>query len=102
VLHILPYDSAYATLSNFNGIKLLNVYPNPNTGVFTVNVEFYKKQNASVQIWDANSQKHYQNNFVETDHINLPVSLTQLQNGTYILRVIGEYSSKHFNFVISK
>lgn len=102
LIHILPYDSAYATLSNYNGIKLLNVFPNPNSGVFTVKVEFYKKQNASVQIWDANSQKHYQNNFVEADHINLPLSLSQLQNGTYILRVIGEYSSKHFSFIISK
>lgn len=101
-IRILPYDSAYATLTNYNGIKLLNVFPNPNTGVFTVNVDFYKKQNVSIQIWDTGSQKHYQNNFIETDTINLPVSLPQLQNGTYILRVISEFSSKHFNFVISK
>lgn len=102
IIHILPYDSAYATLTNNNGIKVLNVFPNPNTGAFTVHVEFYKKQNASIQVWDASPQKHFQNNFIETDIINLPVTLTQLQNGTYILRVISEYSSKYFNFVISK
>ena len=101
-IRILPFDSAYATISNNNGIKLLNLYPNPNTGVFTVNVEMYKKQNVSIQVWDATSQKQFQTNFIDADLINLPVSLPQLQNGTYILRVIGEYSSKYFNFVISK
>lgn len=102
IIRIMPWDSAYATLSNNNGIKSLIVFPNPSTGQFTVQVEFYKKQNASLQIWDSSPQKHFQQNFNDTDTINLPVNVSQLQNGTYILRVIGEYASKHFYFVISK
>jgi hypothetical protein len=102
LIKIMPLDSAYATLSNNNGIKSLNVFPNPNTGQFTVKVEFYKKQNTSVQIWDSSPQKHFQQNFSDADMITLPVNVSQLQNGTYILRVISEYASKHFYFVISK
>lgn len=102
LIRISLQDSAYATLTNSNGIKSLNVFPNPNTGQFTVQVEFYKKQNASIQIWDSNPQKHFQQNFSNTDLINLPVNVTQLQNGTFVLRVIGEYASRHFYFVISK
>lgn len=102
IIHILPEDSAYATLLNNNGIKTLNLFPNPNSGLFTVYLEFYKKQNASIQVWDSSSQKYFQNNFIDIDTLSLPVSLPQLQNGTYILRVIGEYCSKTFNFVISK
>lgn len=102
IIKIMPWDSAYATLSNGYGIKTLNLYPNPNNGQFTVQIEFYKKQNASIQIWDSQPQKHFQQNFLNTDVINLPVNVSQLTNGTYVLRVIGEYASKHFYFVISQ
>ncbi len=102
IIKIMPWDSAYATLSNNNGIKTLNLYPNPNNGQFTLQIEFYKRQNASVQIWDAQPQKHFQQNFLNTDIITLPVNVSSLQNGTYVLRVTGEYASKHFYFVISQ
>lgn len=101
-IKIMPWDSAYATLSNSNGIKTLNLFPNPNTGQFTVQIEFYKKQNVSIQIWDSQPQKHFQQNFIESDVITLPVNVSTLPNGTYVLRVIGEYASKHVYFVISK
>ena len=102
IIRILPFDTAYASFVNNNGIKLLSVNPNPNNGQFIVQAEFYKKQNASIQIWDAVGQKQFQQNFSDALQINLPVNLTALPNGTYILRLIGEFSSKHFHFVINK
>ncbi|MBL7896128.1 MAG: T9SS type A sorting domain-containing protein [Bacteroidia bacterium] len=101
-IRILPYDTAYANFTNANGIKSISVNPNPNNGQFTAQVEFYKKQNASIQVWDATAQKHFQQNFYEVSIISLPVNLSNLQNGTYILKVIGEYNAGHFNFIISK
>lgn len=101
-VRILPYDTAYANFTNANGIKSISVNPNPNNGQFTAQVEFYKKQNASIQVWDATAQKHFQQNFYDVITISLPVNLSSLQNGTYILKVIGEYNAGHFNFVISK
>lgn len=100
-IQILPFDTAYASFVNNNGIKSLSVNPNPNNGQFTVSVEFYKKQNASIQVWDAGAHKQFQQNFSEVTVINLPMNLSY-PNGTYLLRVIGEFSSKHFNFVISQ
>ena len=102
IIRILPFDTAYASFVNNNGIKLLSVNPNPNNGQFIVQAEFYKKQNASIQIWDGVGQKQFQQNFSDALQINLPVNLTALPNGTYILRLIGEFSSKHFHFVINK
>jgi hypothetical protein len=102
IIKIIPADSAYATLTNANGIKILNLYPNPNSGQFTVQLEFYKKQNCSVQVWDSSPQKYFQQNFLDADVLNIPVNISQLQNGTYILRVTGEYAAKTVYFVISK
>jgi hypothetical protein len=94
-------DTSLASEFNNNGIKSVTLYPSPNNGSFTVGVEFYKKQNSSIQIWDATPTKYLQKNFSNADLINLPISLGQAVNGIYILRVIGEYNTKYLNFVVS-
>ncbi|MBA3681849.1 MAG: SprB repeat-containing protein [Bacteroidetes bacterium] len=94
-------DSLHATNANANGIKTFSLYPNPNTGQFTVFVEFYKKQNVSIQAWDQSPYKHFQQNFYDTNSITLPIDLSQLINGTYVLRVIGEYDAKNKIFIIN-
>lgn len=101
-IHVGPVDTTVASANNNNGIKSITLYPNPNTGLFTADIEFYKKQNSSIQIFDASSVKYFQQNFLNTDFISLPVDVTNLSNGTYIFKVIGEYNAKHVNFVISK
>lgn len=101
-IQILPIDSAYATLVNNNGIKSVTLFPNPNSGQFTVQVEFYKKQNSVIQIWDASPQIHFHQSNNDTLLLQLPVNLTSLPNGTYLLKVIGEFASKNIVFVISK
>lgn len=101
LIYFRPADSTIATEYNNNGIKSVTLYPNPNNGYFTVGVEFYKKQSASIQIWDTSPAKYFQKNYMEADMILLPVNLTQLVNGAYILRVIGEYNTRHLNFIIS-
>jgi hypothetical protein len=101
-IHVGPVDTTMASLTNNNGVKSITLYPNPNTGLFTADIEFYKKQNSTVQIFDAVAVKDFQQNFFNTDFISLPVDVTALSNGTYIFKVVGEYNSKHVNFVISK
>ncbi len=95
-------DSLDATNYNANGIKSVILYPNPNDGQFTVDVEFYKKQNASVQVLSSNAAQQFQQNFYDISLLSLPINLTQLVNGTYMLRIIGEYDVKSISFIISK
>jgi hypothetical protein len=101
LIYFHAVDTSLASEYNNNGIKSVTLYPSPNNGTFTVGVEFYKKQNSSIQIWDTSPAKYFQQNYSNTDLITLPVTLTQLINGTYILRVIGEYNTKYLNFVVS-
>lgn len=102
IIYVFDKDSSYAKSNNNNGIKSFKLYPNPNNGLFTVEVEFYKKQNAAIQVWDGLSQKHFQQNFSTSLFISLPVNISYLQNGNYILKVIGEYSSQYLHFVINR
>lgn len=95
-------DTLSANNLNANGIKSVILYPNPNDGQFTIDVEFYKKQNASVQVLSPNAALQFQQNFHDITVFSLPVNLTQLVNGTYMLRVIGEYDVKSISFIISK
>ena len=101
LIHFSAIDTSVASEYNNNGIRSITLYPNPNKGSFTIGLEFYKKQNSSIQIWDTSPKKYFQQNFTNADLISLPVILPQLINGTYILRVIGEFDMKSLNFIIS-
>jgi hypothetical protein len=95
-------DTLAANGHNASGIKSVVLYPNPNDGQFTVDVEFYKKQNANVQILSSTGAQQFQQNFYDISLFSLPVNLTQVVNGIYVLRIIGEYDAKCISFVISK
>jgi hypothetical protein len=102
IIHFGGLDSLSATHVNNNGIKSFSVYPNPNSGSFNVAVEFYKKQNASLQVWDAALIQHYQQNFYDANVINVPIDVSWLLNGNYFLRLIGEFHSRSKPFLINK
>lgn len=102
LVRFAPYDTLVANYNNANGIKTFSLYPNPNTGQFNVFIEFYKKQSATIQVWDVSPYKHYQQNFYDVLSITLPVDVSFLQNGSYMLRVIAEFDAKNRAFIISK
>lgn len=101
-IRFLESDSLQADLYNANGIKSCILFPNPNSGEFFVQVEFYKKQNVSLQVWNGNPTKFFQQNYYDTNYIHTPISLPLLPNGTYFLKVIGEFDSKSKIFSINK
>ena len=103
LIHVGPLDTSFANAANLNGIDSLWVYPNPNSGQFTLQVELYKKQNVVVQLFDGASVLHFQQNFSETDLISVPIQLSSaLPNGNYLLRVIGEYDVRNLVVVLSR
>jgi hypothetical protein len=95
-------DSLVATNYNANGIQSVSLYPNPNDGQFTATISFYKKQNASVQVWSSNGSQVQQNFYSDVKAIRFLGNLSNLPNGAYMLRVIGEYDMRNVPFVIQK
>lgn len=70
------------TTSNINFIK---VYPNPNTGQFTINFGVMEKQNGQYSLWDSSGRLVYQTTNL-TGKFERDIHLPQLSSGIYLWR----------------
>lgn len=103
-LRIYPFDpNAVVTPADFNrGIKKAELFPNPNSGPFTLNLEFYKLQRVTVYITDVTG-------FVVVPAQTFAPTLQLTKNyltemngkapGTYFLRIVSDYDSRNLLFV---
>lgn len=101
-IRVMLPDTNIANAHNNNGIKDLTLYPNPNTGQFTVDVSFYKKQSFGIFVYDAlgNELKRY--SYSDTDLASAAVDLHSASPGTYVLKVIAQYDSRTRTFLITQ
>lgn len=103
-IRIYPFDpNAVVTPSDYNrGIKKAELFPNPNNGQFTLNLEFYKLQRVTVYITDVTG-------FVVVPAQTFAPTLQLTKNylsemngkapGTYFLRIVSDYDSRNLLFV---
>lgn len=103
LIYASAYDSLNATTYNANGIKSVLLYPNPTTGIFTVEVEFYKSQRCKVYVQDMIGNTYFTDEFEESTIIQIPVELDDnAMDGTYLLKVIAEFDSKYITFILAR
>ena len=103
-IYSADYDTTLATNYNQNGIKSVELYPNPNSGVFTVEIEFYKRQLSVTTVQDMNGYSYYwqennEDNLIVTHNIDLG---STIQPGTYVLKVASEYDSYYITFIVNQ
>jgi hypothetical protein len=103
-IRIYPFDpNAVVTPSDYNrGIKKAELFPNPNNGQFTLNLEFFKLQRVTVYITDVKG-------FVVVPAQTFAPVLQLTKNylsemngkapGTYFLRIVSDYDSRNLLFV---
>jgi hypothetical protein len=102
-IEVAKFDSTLANLFNQNGIKSIDLYPNPNDGNFTIQVELYKKQNVRLHVYDMNSVEFEYEIYQDVDLINEPITLiAAATNGTYVLRIVGEFDSAYITFIVNR
>lgn len=103
LIYASPFDSLAATQYNLNGIKSIELYPNPTTGNFTVEVEFYKSQRAALVVQDmlANTYvfEEYDESFIITQDIYLDGTVI---DGTYVLKIVSEFDSASITFILAR
>jgi hypothetical protein len=87
---------------NGNGIESITLFPNPNSGQFSVEVKLYKKQTFAIYVYNSLG--------IEQTRITIPQSNYTLNNiilptstpGTYLLKVIAEYDSRSKTFIVTQ
>ena len=67
----------------------LLVYPNPNSGAFTLRANTENAGNLFVQIFNMNGQVVYMNRFTKSSGLSeFPIQLTDVKKGVYIMKVM--------------
>jgi len=103
-IRIYPYDpNAVVTPADYNrGIKRAELFPNPNNGQFTLDLEFYKLQRATVYITDVTgfvvvpAQVYAPTLRLTKNYLS---EMNGKQPGTYFLRIVSDYDSRNILFV---
>jgi len=97
------FDSLAATNYNQNGIKSIELFPNPTSGTFTVTVEFYKSQRAAMVVQDMVGYTYVYNEYDESIIISQDITLdSSVQDGTYILKIVSEFDSSTITFILAQ
>lgn len=76
-----PLSTAQYTLKNFT------LYPNPNTGAFTVQFESQSQNNIGILVHDITGREVFNNSFANTGMFSHNISLQNVQGGIYMVTV---------------
>lgn len=97
------FDSTEANHYNQNGIKSIQLYPNPTSGNFIVTVEFYKSQRSAMVVQDMIGNSYVYNEYDETLTISQDIFLDlSVLDGTYVLKLISEFDSAYITFILAR
>ena len=93
-------DMPTAVSTNDNNIAL-NVYPNPNKGVFTLNVNATDVKELNVTVMNLQGQTVYsKNNFDNLNNVNEQIDLSNNAKGVYFINVTSDKGVKTHKVVV--
>jgi hypothetical protein len=72
---------------NIKNVKYFNIYPNPNNGIFRLDVKLDKTDNINIQIFDIMNKEIYNKNFKNMSELLETINLSEYSNGIYILQL---------------
>nr|MBA3705702.1 T9SS type A sorting domain-containing protein [Bacteroidota bacterium] len=84
-----------------NGIESITLFPNPNSGQFSVEVKLFKKQTFAIYVYNAKGIEQARMAVLESNYSLNTINLPAPTPGTYLLKVIAEYDSKSQTIVIT-
>jgi hypothetical protein len=104
-LYIIKTDSlgmVYSTtdIPEVNNPFSLTIYPNPNSGVFTLNAKGIAKKGAPFKIYNANNQCVYSGDLLNNSECSL--NLSYLPNGLYFIVLYTDNKVFSRKFIIEK
>ena len=82
------------------GISLLQAFPNPSTGVFTVRLELAKADDLKLAVYDLTGRMIYADQASRTDQYNKEINLGAQPAGVYLLRVQTSNGLAHRRLIV--
>ncbi|MCA6365313.1 MAG: T9SS type A sorting domain-containing protein [Bacteroidetes bacterium] len=97
-----PFVPGGATPWNNNGIDTLIVYPNPNNGTFTVDLELHAEQTFIIQVFDASGIERFRMPPLTTNSWTGSITIPAALPGNYQLRVTAEFDSESRIIIVTQ
>jgi len=91
-------DDTYVKVNN-NNDAIISIYPNPNNGNFTLDIE-QVKGNARIEIMNYSGKVIYQKEFTANGSHTTDINVSDMAKGIYILSFIDENRSYISKFVV--
>ena len=99
-IYVRENDTTIADYYNQNGIDTIRISPNPNSGIFDLEILLFRKQDFSILIYDLSGNLQWSDFKHEEDYYLENIQLSSLQNGTYLIRVIAEFDAASYYFIV--
>lgn len=90
-----PPDGDMAGQDNRSGQRL-EIFPNPTTGLIQIRLEGFEKERGSIQVFSSMSQLLLERDFDEFGFGAVPLDLSSLASGMYLVRVHAEGLERAF------
>ncbi|MEM7548837.1 MAG: hypothetical protein AAF363_04135 [Bacteroidota bacterium] len=81
-------------------IQEVKIYPNPNNGLFSIEVELSELKPLGLTVSSVNGEGRYSEEFVEQIYFNIPMDLRFLEGGIYILNLFADEEKRSFRMII--
>ncbi len=88
IVHVVKQPEV--SKEEWKSLQNLVVYPNPNNGQFTVSAEFAYDNKVEIEIFNSLGQKIYYENVGNTQNLKSNLSIENLTNGIYHLKLSSE------------
>jgi hypothetical protein len=89
----------YTTISD-NKADIIDIYPNPNQGQFTINLNLPNQQDILILVFNSQGKMMHNFQFNDVNYLNEELLLTNCPSGTYILRIITEVNTINKQLII--
>ena len=96
------YDSTFVGLAEIAEIANFKIYPNPNTGLFTIQNEGGASKKTSIKVVDVQGRLVYDDNYYFNANGSKVVDIKTLKAGVYVLLLQSEGKLEQHRIIISK
>ena len=86
------YNQATPLNTNDYNFNSISVFPNPNTGEFTITFDNKQSSNIYIDVFDIRGRQIFSNKYLSTGNFNQKVNLKNAQSGMYVLRISDDTS----------